>query len=177
MTPADQDWLAICRRASEGVEAALARYPQIADRSVATGGRGEGGDRTLVIDTAAEDAIFKELESIGVGLTAVSEERGRVPIAGGGPVHVVIDPIDGSLNAKRRLPFHCVSIAVASGSTMDDLELGFVAELAAGAGASTLEGGGEWWARRDHGAFADGERISVLDRPPDSPGTEVLAFE
>ena len=85
MTPAGQDWLAICRRASEGVEAALERYPEIADRSVATGSRGEGGDRTLVIDTAAEDAIFAELESIGVGLTAVSEERGHVPIAGGGP--------------------------------------------------------------------------------------------
>ena len=66
-------------------DAALARYPKIADRSVATGGRGEGGDRTLVIDTAAEDAIFLELESIGIGLTAVSEERGHVPIAGGGP--------------------------------------------------------------------------------------------
>ena len=42
MTPADQDWLAICRRASAGVEAALERYPQISDRSEMTGSRGEG---------------------------------------------------------------------------------------------------------------------------------------
>ena len=49
-------------------------------------------------------------------VTAVSEERGEVPIAGGGPARVVIDPVDGSLNAKRGVPFSAVSIAVASGA-------------------------------------------------------------
>ena len=165
MAPADQDWLAICRRASEGVEAALARYPQIADRSVATGGRGEGGDRTLVIDTAAEDAIFKELESIGVGLTAVSEERGRVPIAGGGPVHVIIDPIDGSRNAKRRMPLHAVSIAVADDDTMGGVSFGYVKDLGSGE---------EWWAERGAGAFLDGGELPKL---PEDSELELLALE
>ena len=55
-------------------------------------------------------------------------------IHGGGPTHVVIDPVDGSLNAKRGLPFSCVSIAVASGDRMADVEVGWVAELAPSAG-------------------------------------------
>ncbi len=79
---------------------------------------------TLAIDRAAEDAIFAELEALGVGLTAVSEERGEVEIAGGGPTRVVIDPVDGSLNAKRGLPYCAVSIAVASGPGMLDVEVG-----------------------------------------------------
>lgn len=170
------DWLGLCRRATAGVRTALGAYPASADRAQTTG-RGEGGDLALAIDRAAEDAIFAELEGLGQPLTAVSEERGHVAIAGGGPVHVVVDPIDGSLNAKRRLPFHCLSIAVASGPTMEEVEFGYIAELAGGAGASALAEGGEWWAARGQGAFADGERLSVTDRPEDSRDLEVLAFE
>jgi myo-inositol-1(or 4)-monophosphatase len=165
MTAAGQDWLAICRRASAGVETALQRYPRTADRSVATGGRGEGGDRTLVIDSAAEDAIFSELESIGVGLTAVSEERGHVPIAGGGPVHVVIDPIDGSRNARRGMPLHAVSIAVAEDATMGGVGFGYVKDLGSGE---------EWSAERGAGARLDGEPLPSL---PSDAELEVLALE
>src|SRR5215212_7553378 len=165
MTPADQDWLAICRRASSGVEAALEGFPKIADRSELTGSRGEGGDRTLVIDMAAEDAIFAELESIGIGLTAVSEERGHVPIAGGGPVHVVIDPIDGSRNAKRRMPLHAVSIAVAEDDTMGGVSFGYVKDLGSGE---------EWWAERGAGAFLDGGELPKL---PEDSELELLALE
>jgi myo-inositol-1(or 4)-monophosphatase len=165
MTPAGQDWLAICRRAASGVEAALERYPDIADRSVATGSRGEGGDRTLVIDSAAEDAIFAELESVGVGLTAVSEERGHVPIGGGGPVHVVIDPIDGSRNARRRMPLHAVSIAVADDATMGGVAFGYVKDLGCGE---------EWSAERGGGAHLDGEPLAAL---PQDAELEVLALE
>ena len=48
-------------------------------------GRGEGGDTTLAVDQAAEDAVFAELEAFGVPLTAVSEERGELALGGGGP--------------------------------------------------------------------------------------------
>src|SRR2546423_4904993 len=105
------DWLTICRRAEAAARRALEGFPATADRARTTG-RGEGGDVALVIDRAAEDAILAELGSLGLGMTAVSEERGRIPLSGGGPVHVVIDPIDGSRNAKRGLPAWSVSIAV-----------------------------------------------------------------
>ena len=164
MTPADQDWLAICRRAANGVAKALERYPKTADRSVDTG-RGEGGDRTLVIDSVAEEAIFAELERVGVPLTAVSEERGHVAIAGGGTIHVVIDPIDGSRNARRRMPLHAVSIAVAEDATMGGVELGYVKDLGCGE---------EWWAHRGGGAYRDGERLPAL---ADDGELELLALE
>ena len=172
----DIDWLGLCRRATTGVRDALESYPTPAERALTTG-RGEGGDLALAMDRAAEDAIFAELEALSLGLTAVSEERGHIAVNGGGPVHVVVDPIDGSLNAKRRLPFHCLSIAVASGSTMEEVEFGYIAELAGGAGASTESSGSEWWATRGEGAFTDGARLSVSDRPDEARDIEVLAIE
>ena len=120
---------------------------------------------SLVIDSLAEDVIFRELEELGVGLCAVSEERGEVELAGGGPAHVVIDPIDGSLNARRRLPLFSVSIAVASGPTMADVEFAWIW------GVGTGE---EWWARRGEGAFLDGEPLPRLggERPFEIVGLE-----
>jgi myo-inositol-1(or 4)-monophosphatase len=149
----EADWLGVCRRAAKGVRAAVERLPRTADRAREIG-RGEGGDTTLAVDQAAEQVVLAELEALGLPLTAVSEELGEVAIAGGGPARVVIDPIDGSLNAKRGLPFYSLSIAVAGGTTMADVELGYVADLASGQ---------EWWARRGEGAFCDGERLPALE--------------
>jgi len=159
------DWLAFSRRATEAGRAALERFPARADRAHRLG-RGEGGDMTLAIDGAVEDAIFEELERFGVGVCVLSEERGLVEVAGGGPVSLVIDPIDGSLNAKRSLPLYSISIAVAHGDDMDAVEFAYVADFATE--------GEEWWARRGAGAFCDGERIAI---PDDDHGLEILGVE
>jgi myo-inositol-1(or 4)-monophosphatase len=152
-TPADVavavDWLALCRRAAE---AAGARLDDM-DPAL-TAGRGKGGDTALAIDRAVEDAVFAELESLETGLTAVSEERGEIAIAGGGPAYVVIDPIDGSRNAKRGVPIYSLSIAVASGDTMGDVEFAYVHDFSHGE---------DWWARRGEGAFIDSERLPQLN--------------
>ena len=146
------DWLGVCRRAADGAEQVLARYPDPADRT-STAGQGVGGDMALVIDREVEDAVFHELEALDVPLTAVSEERGEVEMAGGGPLHVVIDPIDGSRNAKRGIPAYALSIAVAGGPTMGDVELGFIHDF------SHRE---DWWAQRGQGAYLDGRRVTPL---------------
>ena len=159
-----EEWLALCRRAAAGAEAAIARYPRLEDRSQKTG-RGEGGDMALIIDRAAEDAIFAELEALGEPLSCVSEERGHVTLNGGGPVQVVIDPIDGSLNAKRGMPLYCMSIAIADGLTMGDVKYGFVHDFGTGE---------EWWAARGDGAYLNGEPVPELARPP---RVEVLGIE
>jgi myo-inositol-1(or 4)-monophosphatase len=143
------DWLAFSRRAAEAGREALKRFPLTAQRAEKLG-RGEGGDMTLAIDGAVEDTVFAELEQLGIGLCAISEERGLVEIGGGGPIHVVIDPIDGSLNAKRQLPFYSISIAVAEGDDMASVVFGYVANFPTGE---------EWWAARGEGAFLDGERL------------------
>lgn len=152
----DADWQGFCLRAANRARDALDRYTTVASRAVETG-RGEGGDMTLAIDAAAEDAVFAELDALGVPLVAISEERGEVEIAGGGDVRVVIDPVDGSLNAKRGLPLCAVSIAVASGPGMLDVEVGLVAELGSDR---------DWLAIRGEGAFLDGERLGPLTPGP-----------
>jgi myo-inositol-1(or 4)-monophosphatase len=95
----------------------------------------------------------------------VSEERGLVSINGGGAARVVIDPIDGSLNAKRRLPFYSLSIAVAGGDDMASVDFGYVTNF------PTSE---EWWAVAGEGAYLDGERLEAAE-----PGTplEILGVE
>ncbi|MGI8411726.1 MAG: inositol monophosphatase family protein [Solirubrobacteraceae bacterium] len=148
----DADWLSICRRAEGAAARALERYAP-GDRARAAG-RGKGGDISLVIDKAAEDAIIAELERTALPLTVVSEERGHVELAGGGPVHVIVDPIDGSRNAKRGLPAWCVSIAVAAGPLLGDVRWAYVRDG---------EHGEEWWARAGEGAFHDGQRLAELD--------------
>lgn len=163
MPPGGHDWLAVSRRATERVRAALAQFPTAAERGVETG-LGEGGDRTLVIDQAAEDAVLAELEAEGVPLTVVSEERGEVDLHGGGDLRAVVDPVDGSLNAKRGLPYSSVSIAIADGPTLADVEFGYVA---------ALEPEVEWWARRGEGAYAGAERLAPLEPGP----LEIIGLE
>jgi myo-inositol-1(or 4)-monophosphatase len=158
------DWLAFSRRAADAGREALKRFPLTAQRAEKLG-RGEGGDMTLAIDGAVEDTVFAELEALGIGLCAISEERGLVEIGGGGPVHVVIDPIDGSLNAKRQLPFYSISIAVAEGGDMASVVFGYVANFPTGE---------EWWAARGQGAFLDRAR---LEPAPHGARLEILGVE
>jgi myo-inositol-1(or 4)-monophosphatase len=153
MDPATSpDWLGASRRAAAGLRTMLAEHPTIAERVEETGTRGEGGDRTLRIDEAAEDLVFAELEALhaaGARFTVVSEERGTVDFDGDGTV-VVVDPIDGSLNAKRGLPHHAVSIAVAEGPTMADVVFGFVRDFGPDE---------EWVAWRGRGAQLNGATL------------------
>ncbi len=148
------DWLGVCRRAVTGCKRVLAQAPSTAERAIETGARGSGGDRTLRIDRCAETVVLAELDQLhaqGHRFLAISEERGMVDYGDPG-VRVIVDPIDGSLNAKRGIPHHALSIAVADGETMADVAFGFVFDF----GPSE-----EWWARRGEGSWLDS---SPLDR-------------
>jgi myo-inositol-1(or 4)-monophosphatase len=137
-----------------GLERVFAEAPSTAERVRETGTRGEGGDRTLEIDRAAETIVLTELEALheqGLRFSALSEERGAIDY-GSDQLKVIIDPIDGSLNAKRAIPHHALSIAVADGSTMADVQFAFVYDFGPDE---------EWWATRGEGAWLDG---ALLDR-------------
>jgi myo-inositol-1(or 4)-monophosphatase len=166
------DWLSACRRATDAMRTMLADRGTTAERAVETGTTGSGGDHTLEIDDAAETIVFAELERLydeGYRFNAISEERGAVDF-GGGEVLVVIDPIDGSLNAKRGLAHHALSLAVAVGRTMADVEFGYVYDFGTGE---------EWLARLGFGAFLDGERLDpgLGERHGPDGRLEVLGIE
>lgn len=138
-------WLAACRRMVAAQRELFAAESSIAERTRYEG-RGEGGDDALAIDRRAEDIVFAELEGLhasGLAFTAISEERGEVVFGDGrDPRRVVIDPIDGSLNARRTIPSHALSLAVASGDAMADVELGFVFDFGAGDEFTAVKGEG-----------------------------------
>ena len=162
-------WLEACRRMVAAQAELFARVRSISARTEYVG-VGEGGDRTLVIDRDAEAIVFAELEALhaqGARFTAVSEERGEQLFGDGSePARVVIDPIDGSLNARRTMPSFALSIAVASGPTMGDVDFAFVHDFGADE---------DFVAARDAGATAR-RRAAAGASAPDY-GLEVVGLE
>lgn len=158
------DWLETCRLCVADVRAVLDALPTRAEREPVLR-RGEGGDDTTAIDQAAEDAIVARLDVGGGDFVLVSEELGERAFGTGGPMRVVVDPIDGSVNAKRGIPFFSLSLAVADGPSMGDVFFAYVYDFGTGE---------EWTAERGAGAFLDGLPLGA-QAPKDA--VEILSFE
>jgi myo-inositol-1(or 4)-monophosphatase len=153
------DWLAACRASVADVERVLAELPSRTTREPVVGS-GEGGDDTTAIDAEAERVILRRFADLDTRI--VSEEVGQ---QGDGRWRVVIDPIDGSLNAKRGIPFFSLSIAIADGDKMDDVELGYVFDF------GSRE---EWVVKRGEGVELNGRPLRT---EPPKDRIEILSFE
>ena len=101
---------------------------------------GADGTPTKMIDVIAEEKVIEILKNTGKSLTLVSEEIGELKIGkDSSEVVFVVDPLDGTINALKNIPFYGISIAIADASiksvnslTLQDIEIGFVKNLATG---------------------------------------------
>jgi len=158
------DWLELCRGCVRDIDAVLAELPTRLEREPVLR-LGEGGDDTTAIDAAAEEVVVRRLATLDEDLVLVSEELGERVFGDGGSTRVVVDPIDGSVNAKRGIPYFSLSLAVADGPTMDDVTFGYVYDFGARE---------EWTATRGDGVLLNGSRlVAPLPKEP----IEILAFE
>jgi myo-inositol-1(or 4)-monophosphatase len=102
------------------------------------GHRGEGysGQRATQyhLDLVADEVALRVL--LGAGFQVVSEESGTT---GAGEFTVVVDPIDGSTNCDRGIPFYATSLAVMRG---EELVAGLVMNQATGTTFESEKGGG-----------------------------------
>jgi myo-inositol-1(or 4)-monophosphatase len=118
----------------------------VADAIVGQHGRGLSGERAgqYHADVVADAAAVQVLTSSGMAV--VSEESGET---GSGPLVCVIDPIDGSTNFDRGLPFYATSLCVLDHGAM---RCALVVNQATG---TTYE------ATRGRGATRDGTSVST----------------
>jgi myo-inositol-1(or 4)-monophosphatase len=148
--------LSIARRAAH---AAAATVRTSAHPERYTGAINAGGDRVLAVDVAADEAAQQVLaEALGVegyAYAVFSEESGHTRHHGDYPLFV-IDPVDGSAQARRRHPDCAVSIAIATGPTMADLVAAVV---------QPIGGGASYTAARGAGARLGDERLPLLPMP------------
>ncbi len=164
----DRIWLEAFGAIADGVRRAVAplRGTEAGRQEL---GVGAGGDRTVRLDRLAEEAAMAELERLadcGQRFSVLSEEVGAVDFGADYP-RVLLDPVDGSLNAKQGVMVAAVSCGLADGPRLSDLRLGFVADLATGE---------RWHARRGGGAFRNGRPLRPL--PPIRAGqVQVLGLE
>ena len=104
-------------------------------------GLGAGGNLTNRVDDVVERAVLAKARELKVSV--LSEEAGLVDL--GSTMLAVVDPVDGSRNAGRGIPFHCTSVAVGPAKgTLKDLRAGVVVNLVTGDTYSCVQGKGAW---------------------------------
>jgi len=123
-------------------------------------GVGAYGTPSRAIDLVAERAFVEYMKQHNVRCTILSEESGVLDINGGGDL-IVLDPLDGTLNALRGIPMFTSSIAVASGGDFKDIYASVVMNLLTG---------DLYYAKKGEGAFLNGRRIhpSSINRLEDA---------
>lgn len=146
----DADWGRILGHVADAVCQAVAELPHgdwAAYRKM-----GADGTATVALDDVAEQAAIVAVRHLIPGATFVSEEIGV--IEGGGPATVIVDPIDGTRNALRKIPYYAFSAAVLCDG---EPEAALVRNLPARQDHFACCDGARWVALRD------GERVMASD--------------
>lgn len=106
-------------------------------------GIGAGGDSIKKVDITAESAIIDTLKEHRISFTLISEESG-IEEYGSAPHNnfVTVDPIDGTTNLVRGIPFYATSIAVSTEPTINTIHTALVTDLVHGKTYTVQKGKG-----------------------------------
>jgi myo-inositol-1(or 4)-monophosphatase len=146
-------WLPILNQCKENVMAHIRPLLKTLKEPQPDLGIGAGGDQMKLVDLTAEKAIVEVLLEHGISFTLVSEESG-VKEYGADPkaCYITVDPIDGTTNLVRGLPFYCSSIAISHKPMLSDVYAALVADLFHGT---------TYTATKSKGASRDGQKITT----------------
>jgi myo-inositol-1(or 4)-monophosphatase len=124
------EWQQIFTELKSNIKAAITPYLKTLHDPLPNLGRGAGGDLIKPVDLAAENAIVETLKAHALSFTLVSEEAGIKEI-GEKPksFYITADPIDGTTNLTRGLPFYATSIAISQKPELADVRAGMVVDL------------------------------------------------
>lgn len=129
MTVRGPDWTDLLSDATERVRRFVSEIAASEGRRLIVG-TGAAGDKTLLADRRAEEELLSVLLRVE-GLRVLSEEAGHSGDAKAKLI-AVVDPLDGSANFERGIPFYCTSVAIADGPTIQDVFFGIVRNLVTG---------------------------------------------
>jgi len=123
------DWQKILEHCAQNMQTRILKVYQTAEAGKGFG-RGAGGDIKKKIDLVAENTLIKTLRTDKASCTLISEESGVRKIGVESSEHILIaDPLDGTTNALRGLPFMAVSLAVASKPYLRSVETALVTDI------------------------------------------------
>ena len=152
-----EEWEKLLLGATERVQGRISTVARSRERGRYVG-IGASGDRTLLADKVAEDELMKAV--LGVRGTKVLSEEAGFRGDEDGDTLAVVDPLDGSSNFARGVPFYCTSVAVVEGNSFEDIRVGVVRNLVTGDVYHAVRGKGA----KKNGAPVRASRVSDVSR-------------
>jgi myo-inositol-1(or 4)-monophosphatase len=148
----ENNWIDILTRCKNNLQNQVTPFLETLDQPQPKLGVGAGGDPIKEVDLAAEDAIVNTLKEHDISFTLISEESGTQKY-GSNPYenYITVDPIDGTTNLIRGIPFYATSIAVSTKSTLSTVHASLVADIAHNI---------TYTAERGKGAQRNGQKIT-----------------
>lgn len=147
MNARDVSWKRLLAEVTKDVQKSVSAVAVGGNRGIVVG-TGASGDKTLLADMKAEEELSRVFLQVK-GMKILSEEAGDI----GDPrsrTLAVIDPLDGSSNFERGLPFYCTSVAIVEGQSLRGVRLAMI---------RNLMNGDIYFAAKGEGASKNGKRI------------------
>jgi len=156
---AKTEWIKILIKCRNNVQKKIEPLLRTINKPQPDLGLGAGGDPMRKIDVTAENAIVNVLKKSKTTFTLISEESGIVEY-GKNPrsCYVTVDPIDGTTNLVRGIPFYATSIAISKEPSLKTVHAGLVADLFHGTTYTALKGRGAY---RDNLRIAPSQETSI----------------